>query len=294
MGYKKAEKEKNTAVMSVPAFMRPYLGKFELLEKENRIASAWKDRVDEYERATGKHSKNAQEAQNRSETASGSLDKLSIKIMVNYHWLLNKRPQTLCQLNDIIQREYVFSSNMDKTDFENSLKNYNDQNKTNIRIDLTDDDLLALQTKGTPVTKGGYTIQNQDGRLNIYGSGTGEQIKELEEVLSGKKLKASRKAILPIAATALVMLAISAITKHFATAGIIAIGSAGFAMGIAESIINAVFSKRKRALFVWEKAAARVKGLVENGNGDDAMNELIEAKRLEEAAKNGEAPSALV
>jgi len=76
----------------------------------------------------------------------------------------------------------VFSSNIDKTNFENSLKNYNAKNSTDINIELTDNDLSVLQTKGASVTKDSYTIQNQDGKLDIYNNYEPVFFKQMEEL----------------------------------------------------------------------------------------------------------------
>ncbi|MCX6771125.1 MAG: hypothetical protein NTX79_03650 [Candidatus Micrarchaeota archaeon] len=110
--------------------------------------------------------------------------------------------------------------------------------------------------------------------------GSGKEIKGLGEELSKEKHKAARYAKLPIAIIGFAALFIGAITKHFATAGIIALAGAAFAMGIAEAVVNAVFSRRERALATWENAAARVKGLAEDGNGDAAMDALIQENAL--------------
>ena len=67
---------------------------------------------------------------------------------------------------------HMFSSNIDKTNFETSLKNYNAKNTVNINIELTDNDLSVLRTENAQITKGSHIIQNQDGKLNIYRAGS--------------------------------------------------------------------------------------------------------------------------
>ena len=113
-------------------------------------------------------------------------------------------------------------------------------------------------------------------------SGSGKAIRELGDALAKEKHKAAGYAKLPLAVLGLATLAVCAISRHFNTAGVIVLAAAGFGMAIANAVVNSIFSRREAALSTWEKAAARVHGLVVSGNGDDAMEAYIQEKALEE------------
>ena len=107
-------------------------------------------------------------------------------------------------------------------------------------------------------------------------TGTGKAVSELGEALSKEKNMVSRYFKLPLAVAGLATLVFCAISKHITAAGIMVVAGAGFATAIASAAVNSVFSRREAALATWEKAAARVNGLVKDGNGDDMMDALRE------------------
>ena len=112
--------------------------------------------------------------------------------------------------------------------------------------------------------------------------GTGKKIEELGKSLAEEKHNAAGRIKLPVSAISLLILAFCAVTGYLTTAGLIVLAGAGLVMGIAERIVKSVFSKRETALAIWEKAAARARGLVQDGNGDDEMNTLMEENALTE------------
>jgi len=112
--------------------------------------------------------------------------------------------------------------------------------------------------------------------------GTGKKIEELGEALAKEKNGMARKAKLPVSLISLAMMTLCAITGHFAAAVIIALIGVSLVLGIAGLVTDRLFSRRERALSIWQKAAARVRGLVENGNGNDAMNEVVEEKAIKD------------
>jgi len=110
--------------------------------------------------------------------------------------------------------------------------------------------------------------------------GTGKKIEELGTFLTEEKHKAEGYVKLPVSILGILTLVFCAVTGRWTAAGLIVLAGGGLVMGIADHAVTAIFSKRERALATWEKAAARVRGLAENGNGDDAINELDEKKAL--------------
>lgn len=112
--------------------------------------------------------------------------------------------------------------------------------------------------------------------------GTGNEIKELGKSLEKERHSAAGRINWPVAIIGLATIAFCAVTGHMAKAGLIVLGAAAVTFAITEKVFKTIFSRRERALATWEMAAARVKGLVESGNGDDEMEAYNEEKALTE------------
>jgi len=112
--------------------------------------------------------------------------------------------------------------------------------------------------------------------------GSGKKIEELGGALTKEKHKAAGKIKLPTAIIGILTLAFCAVTGLFGTAGIIVLIGAGLVLGAAGFAVDRLFSRREAALAIWQKAAARVRGLVQNGNGDDAMNAFVQENAVAE------------
>ena len=125
-----------------------------------------------------------------------------------------------------------------------------------------------------------FSRQEMNAAISNEEWGTGKKIEELGKSLAEEKHNAAGRIKLPVSVIGLLMLAFCAVTGYLTTAGLIVLAGAGLVMGIAERVVKSIFSKRETALAIWEKAAARVRGLVQDGNGDDEMNMLIEENAL--------------
>jgi len=127
------------------------------------------------------------------------------------------------------------------------------------------------------------SLPEMNDAIMAKGGGTGEKIEALEESLAKEKHKAAGRIKLPVAIMGLLALGFCAIAGLFGAAGLAVLAGASVALAVAGIAADALFSRREAALSTWQKSAARVRGLVQDGNGDDAMNELVAEKALENA-----------
>ena len=104
--------------------------------------------------------------------------------------------------------------------------------------------------------------------------GTEKKIKELGEIVSNEKQRASRKAVLPIVIISLATLAICAICSIFGvplagmvgTIGMGIMAGTGFALGVARLSLDRYYSASEKAIETWVKASTRVERIVKKEN----------------------------
>ena len=104
--------------------------------------------------------------------------------------------------------------------------------------------------------------------------GTEKKIKELGEIVSNEKQRASRKAVLPIVIISLATLAVCAICSIFGiplagmlgTIGMGIMAGTGLALGVARLSLDRHYSASEKAVETWVKASARVERIVKKEN----------------------------